>query len=86
MPRKSLFGGFGKSPRVNFRVDDKVKEILQSTKDKSQFIREAIVHYWEFQGNEDIDLSKTLVPEEESLEENEKTSINNTWSPPWKAS
>ena len=83
MPRKSLLG-FGKSPRVNFRVDDKVKDILQRTKDKSRFIREAIVHYWEFQGNYEIDLSKTPVPEEEPIEIDEPEGVNNTWSPPWK--
>lgn len=86
MPRKSLFGGFGKSPRVNFRVDDKVKEILQSTKDKSRFIREAIAHYWEFQGNSEISSSKIPVPEEKPIEKDEPEGVNNTWSPPWKAS
>lgn len=82
MPRKSLMG-FGKSPRVNFRIDEEVEKILQQTKDKSRFIREAILHYWEHFGNRDFKPSK-FIPREETIETDKPESVSNgTWNPPW---
>ena len=82
MPRKSLMGS-GKSPRVNFRMDEEVEKILQQTKDKSRFIREAILHYWEHFGNRD-NFPPKIIPKEEPIEANKPENVSNgTWNPPW---
>jgi hypothetical protein len=57
----------GNSPRINFRVDKEVNQILQETKDKSKFIREAIVYYWEYLENRDNDSVKIDVQEEKEV-------------------
>ncbi len=86
MPRKSLMGK-GKSPRINFRMDEEVNQILQETKDKSKFIREAIIHYWEYLGNEDITSVKMDVQEEKVVKiKKSEIESNGTWNPPWLSS
>lgn len=83
MPRKSLMGS-GKSPRVNFRMDEEVEKILQETKDKSRFIREAIVFYSEHLGNRDIYPTKIVIPREKAVETKQpEIKSNDTWNPPW---
>ena len=82
MPRKSLMGS-GNSPRINFRMDEEVEKILQQTKDKSRFIREAIVYYWEQSGNRDLNPTE-FIPREEPIKPNKpETEGNSTWKAPW---
>lgn len=82
MPRKSLMGS-GNSPRINFRMDDEVEKILQQTQDKSRFIREAIVYYWENLGNRDFKPIESI-PREEPIEPSKSETVSNsTWKAPW---
>ena len=46
LPRKSLTGS-GESIRVNFRVFKEIISILENVDNKSDFIREAIIHHWD---------------------------------------
>ncbi|MHA2298806.1 MAG: hypothetical protein ACXAEU_22515 [Candidatus Hodarchaeales archaeon] len=82
MPRKSLMGS-GESMRINFRVTDEVLDILEQISNKSTFIRDAIVFYWE--KNEYLKNNLDDPRYKNNVKKNEET-YNGTWSPPWKSS
>lgn len=87
MPRKRLMeydnNSDKSSPRFNFRMDDEVKQILEQTKDRSQFVREAIVYYWEHVGDRGYSPPEFL-PSEETVETDKPEKVSNgTWNPPW---
>ncbi|MFX0124129.1 MAG: hypothetical protein ACFFAE_10875 [Candidatus Hodarchaeota archaeon] len=82
MPRKSLTDS-GISPRINFRMDKEVEKILQQTQDKSRFIREAIVYYWEHLGLGDLSPSESIPREEPPEPPKSETVSNSTWKAPW---
>ncbi|UCG01893.1 MAG: hypothetical protein JSW11_20095 [Candidatus Heimdallarchaeota archaeon] len=87
MPRKRLMiSDKENSPRFNFRMDEEVKNILLQTKDKSRFVREAIVYYWEHVGNRDF-RSTEFIPKEEPVEPRKPESgRSSTWKAPWLSS
>lgn len=92
----------GSSVRINFRANDEVYGILKEVEDKSRFIRDAIVFYWErkdfFSPKKDTESSSTvtkdkvdtshssIVIEDEVIDESEEEIYNGRWSPPWKSS
>ena len=92
----------GSSVRINFRVNDEVYGILRDVEDKSRFIRDAIVFYWErkesLSPKKDTEPSITvtkdkfetshssIVIEDEVKDESEEEIYNGSWSPPWKSS
>ncbi len=45
MPRPRLESSMEKAPRLSIRVTQEIKDIVDEQKDKSKFVREAILHY-----------------------------------------
>jgi hypothetical protein len=91
MPRKRLMeSNKENSPRFNFRMDEEVKNILQQTKDKSQFVRKAIVYYWEHVGDRDLrstEFIPKVEPREEPTEPTQPETVkSSTWKAPWLSS
>ncbi|MFX1508466.1 MAG: hypothetical protein ACFFDC_20490 [Promethearchaeota archaeon] len=87
MPRKRLMESDKEnSPRFNFRMDEEVKNILRQTKDKSRFVRKAIVYYWEHVGDRDLRSTEFIPREEPSEPKKSETVKSNTWKAPWLSS
>lgn len=80
MPRKSLTGS-GESIRMNFRVSKEIISILDNVDNKSDFIREAIIHHWNRVEDSFPDTDDSIT----SLKDKNRNNIavNGTWSPSW---
>ncbi len=91
IPRKSL--SEGTSPRITVRITHEIEEILERQDDKSDFIRDAILHFDKFSSSYSLSSrsSKTEQPygsvnsslsQDERLEDDDKRVI--AYKPAWK--
>jgi hypothetical protein len=88
IPRKSLTEG--NSPRISVRITNEIKEILENQEDKSEFIREAIIHYARFDSalsrpsttEYTYNKANSVVSRVESTEDEDKRVV--AYKPAWK--
>ena len=91
IPRKSLTDGT--SPRISVRITNEIAEILEEQNDKSEYIREAILHYSKYnrtfsqvsdsveRGSPDLGFSISSSREDRNKSETKRVT---TYKPAWR--
>ena len=83
----------GTSPRISVRITNEIAEILEGQHDKSEYIREAILHYSEYNrtfsqvtGSTEREISDTELSISSSRNERNKSETKRvtTYKPAWR--